>query len=184
MQLLTLLQHPELRKAREVIARRFKQMREQPVSPFNNPEAHYSYWDALTDVPLGLVLVGTKMQAPTIIDAAGKTLKAEGELTYYVYTQAAGLRLLEILAFDEFVSWKELLSTMPYPAKITVPKAGVIITRDRITRGYTLGPVELTFIGSLECGDLPLRMNAVENQLIAAGKIPHRYNPGIIYHAG
>lgn len=142
------------------------------------------YWSVLEDIPVGLVLVEAEFVTPTSLSADGTFTKAEGKLVYYAYTQTAALRLLEVLSFDKFLNWAEILGTMSTPAKITVPKAGVVLKDKAPARGYTLGPVELAFIGGLECGDLPLRMNAVENQLIAAGKIPHRYNPGIIYHAG
>lgn len=149
------------------------------VNPY--PEG---YWSPIEDIPVGLVLIGAVMGSTTVLSADGTSVKAEGELVYYAYTQTAALRLLEILSFDPLMNWTEVLGNMPTPAEITVPKAGVLLKGAVPVRGYSLGPVELAFLSDADSQELALRMNAVENKLIAEGKIPHRYNPGIIYHAG
>ena len=137
-------------------------------------------WSALEDIPAGLVLIEAMLGQPVACGVDATAMKAEGELVYYTYTQQAALRLLEILSFDKYLNWAEVLGSIHTPAEITVPKAGVLVEDKVPTRAYTLGPVELTFLSQ----ELALRMNAVENKLIAEGKISDRYNPGIIYHDG
>lgn len=141
------------------------------------------YWSALEDIPAGLVLTEVVFGKETSLGVDNTLTKAEGKLVYYAYTQTAALRLLEVLSFDKLPNWAEILGNMPIPASITVPKAGVIIENKVPVRGYTLGPVELAFLSDVNGQELSLRMRAVENKLLAEGKIPDRYNPGIIYHA-
>lgn len=150
------------------------------LSPNPYPEG---YWSALEDIPVGLILTEATFESPTPLSADGTFTKAEGKLVYYAYTTTAALRLLEILSFDKFMNWAEILGNMPIPAEITVPKAGVLLKDNVPANGCSLGPVELAFLSDVDGQELALRMNAVENKLIAEGKIPHRYNPGIIYHA-
>lgn len=141
------------------------------------------YWSPLEDIPVGLVLTEATFESPTPLSADGTFTKADGKLVYYSYTGTAALRLLEILSFDKFVNWVEVLGNIPTPTEITMPKVRVLLKDNVPANGYSLGPVELAFLSDVNGQELALRMNAVENKLIAEGKIPRRYNPGIIYHA-
>ncbi len=140
-------------------------------------------WSALEDIPVGLVLIEAMLGRPVACGTDATVMKAKGELVYYAYTQRAVLRLLEILSFDKYMNWAEVLGNIPTPAEITIPKAGVLVKGKVPIRAYTLDPVELAFLGDVGGRDLFHRMNAVENKLIAEGKISDRYNAGIVYNA-